>query len=134
VKIKSDAVYVLDASALMALINNEVGASLIAENIDKSCISSVNFTEVLSKMLEQGVPVADASRVLDNFGLDIIPFDVEQIMGTSLLRIASKQYGLSLADRICLNLGKILKLPILTTDQIWAKMNNPDLTIVLARN
>jgi PIN domain nuclease of toxin-antitoxin system len=84
-------------------------------------------------MLEQGIPITDASRILNNFGLEIVPFTADQIEGASLLRVDTKKYGLSLADRVCLNLGKILKLPILTTDQIWMKMKSSDLTIILAR-
>jgi PIN domain nuclease of toxin-antitoxin system len=133
VKLKSKAQYLLDASALMALINNEPGAAVVEKHIDKACISSINFTEVLSKMLEQGIPITDASRILNNFGLEIVPFTADQIEGASLLRVDTKKYGLSLADRVCLNLGKILKLPILTTDQIWVKIKSADLTIILAR-
>jgi ribonuclease VapC len=125
--------YVLDASALMALLNDEPGAAVVEEHIEKSCISSVNFTEVLSKMLEQGIPIKDAQIILNNFNLEIIAFDEEQIPGVSLLRLDTKRYGLSLADRVCLNLGKLLKLPVLTTDQIWSKLNAADLTIVLIR-
>jgi ribonuclease VapC len=124
---------VLDASALMALINDEPGAALVEQYIENACISSVNFTEVLSKMLEQGVPVDAAQTVLDNFNLDIIAFEQKQIVGTSLLRSQTKQYGLSLADRVCLNLGKLLKLPIITTDQIWKKLKNSDFNVILAR-
>jgi ribonuclease VapC len=124
---------VLDASALMVLINDEPGASSVEKYIENACISSVNFAEVLSKMLEKGVPVDAAQSILDNFNLEIITFEKNQILGTSLLRSQTKQYGLSLADRICLNLGKILKLPIVTTDQIWKKLKNSAFDVVLVR-
>lgn len=132
-KLKAKADCVLDASALMSLVNNEPGAASVQQHLDKACISSVNFTEVLSKMLEQGVPIADAERVLSNFNLEIIAFDETQISGTSLLRLTTKQYGLSIADRVCLNLGKMLKLAIFTTDQAWEKINDPSMKIVLTR-
>jgi ribonuclease VapC len=124
---------VLDASALMALINNEPGAEFIEEYIEHACISSINFTEVLSKMLEQDVPAEAAQAVLDNFNLEVIAFEQKQILGTSLLRTQTKQYGLSLADRICLDLGKLLKLPIITTDQIWKKLKNQDFNVIVVR-
>ncbi len=133
-KIDSNITCVLDASALMALINQEPGAEVVARKLSHSCISVVNFAEVLTKMLEYGIEIEKAKRALDNFNLCLIPFDDEQIEGTSLLRIATKQYGLSLADRVCLNLGKILNLPILTADQIWGKLPDPHLKIELIRD
>ena len=132
-KLKSQAHYVLDASALMALINGETGADFVEAHLEKGCISSVNLAEVLSKMLERGVPIGDAKGIIDNFNLEVIPFDEDQIVGTSLLRVDTRPYGLSLADRICLNLGKILHLPVLTGDQAWAKVEDPDLKVILLR-
>ena len=124
---------ILDASALMALINNEPGASVVQMHLGRACMSVVNFTEVLSKMVEQGVPVIEASRVLDNFNLGLIPFDESQMSGVGLLRLETKQYGLSLGDRVCLNLGQISGLPVLTSDQVWLKMQSPQLKILFIR-
>ena len=132
-KLKSKAKCVLDASALMTLINAELGADLVEKHIEKACISSVNFTEVLTKLLEQSIPFEDAQTILNNFNLEIIVYDEEQISGVSLFRLDTKQYGLSLADRVCLNLGRLLKLPVITTDQIWSKIKVTDLTVILAR-
>ena len=132
-KHSSKASCVLDASALMVLINDEPGAARVEEYIENACISCVNFAEVLSKMLEQGVPVEAARSVLDNFNLDVIAFEQKQILGASLLRLQTKQYGLSLADRICLNLGSLLKLPIITADQIWKKLKNSDFNVIVVR-
>lgn len=124
---------VLDASALMALINSEPGSALVQQNLRHAYISSVNFAEVLSKMLEQGVPAADAEKVLFCFDLSIVPFDEKQILGVSLLRLETKKYGLSLADRVCLNLAKTLELPVLTSDKIWKKVSDNALDIILIR-
>lgn len=40
--------------------------------------------------------------------------------------------GISLGDRCCLALGAQLGLPVLTTDQRWAKLRVPTM-IILAR-
>lgn len=124
---------VLDASALMALINNEEGADLVEAHITGGVMSVINFTEVLTKMLEQGIPEKVAMAVLDNFGIELIAFETQHILLVSLLRLKTKQQGLSLADRVCLSLGLQLKLPVVTTDKIWAKLNIPGLDVVLAR-
>jgi PIN domain nuclease of toxin-antitoxin system len=132
-KLKSTVDCVLDASALMSLINGEPGSALVQRHLDNACISSVNFTEVLGKMLEQGVPALEAKRVLDNFNFEVIAFDEEQILGVSLLLLETKKYGLSLADRVCLNLGKLLNLPVLTSDQVWGKIAHSEIKVILIR-
>jgi ribonuclease VapC len=132
-RLKSKGSCVLDASALMSLINGEPGSVLVQQHLDKACISTVNLTEVLGKMLEQGVPALDAEKALRNLNLEIIAFDEEQVLGVSLLQLETKRYGLSLADRVCLNLGKVLKLPVLTSDKIWQKVSNSEVMVTLIR-
>ncbi len=47
---------VLDASALLALINNEPGSDVVARGaaVDDATISSVNYAEVLQKAARLG--------------------------------------------------------------------------------
>ncbi len=132
-KLNGDITSVLDASALMALVNNESGAEMVEAYLAKACMSTLNFTEVLSKMVERGVAAIEAKRALDHFNLELIPFEQSQILGVSLLRLETKQYGLSLGDRVCLNLGKMLKLPVLTSDQAWQKIADPGISVLLIR-
>ena len=132
-KFKSKASCVLDASALMSLVNDEPGSLVVQQHLRKASISSVNFAEVLSKMVEFGVPAIEAKSVLDYFNLEVIPFTEAQVLGVSLLRLSTKPQGLSLADRVCLNLGKTLKVPVLTGDKIWKEVQDPELDILLIR-
>lgn len=122
---------VLDASALLALLNDEPGSEVVLKNLAHAVISSVNFTEVLSKLLDQNMPYAIAKELLGNLNLDIIDFDYEQSLGSALLRTKSKAHGLSLADRVCLNLAQKLALPALTADKAWGKLNAPHLKVVV---
>ena len=47
---------VLDASAVLALLNQEPGEEAIARVINHAAISSVNVSEVVAKMAEMGIP------------------------------------------------------------------------------
>ena len=45
----------------------------------------------------------------------------------------TSSYGLSLADRACIGLGKLTGYPIYTTDRVWAKLKIDGVNINLIR-
>ena len=47
---------VLDASALLAFLNDEPGAERIGDLLPGAIISAVNFSEIVAKLAERGVP------------------------------------------------------------------------------
>jgi PIN domain nuclease of toxin-antitoxin system len=47
---------VLDASALLALVNQEAGQEVVAELLPRSVVSAVNVSELVAKLTEQGIP------------------------------------------------------------------------------
>lgn len=62
----------------------------------------------------------DAIRqVIEPLGLEVKPFDEEQAYKVGLLHAATSAAGISLGDRACLNLGKILGVVTLTADKMW---------------
>ena len=67
--------FLLDSSALMALINNEPGADIIKERLAYCSISSVNVAETFTKLIRKGIPVSDVKKELARILNDIIPFD-----------------------------------------------------------
>jgi PIN domain nuclease of toxin-antitoxin system len=125
--------WVLDASALLALLNQEPGSKLVEGHLPQAVMSSVNFSEVLSKLVDQGIPPSKAQEILDNLKLRVIPFDYKQASLSGLLRTETKAFGLSLGDRACLCLAISLKLPALTADRLWEKLNLPGLKVTLIR-
>jgi ribonuclease VapC len=110
---------VLDASAVLALINAEPGADLVLDNLPGAVVSSVNFSEVVAKLNSSGVPEKAVRRILEPLGLRILPFDTEQAYATGFLQTFTRPVGLSFGDRACLNLGKKLGIPVLTADKTW---------------
>jgi len=112
---------VLDASAILALVNDEPGATLVAEALEEAVVSAVNLSEVVGKLLETGMPRAEAENILGGLGLEVLPFDEAAAWNAGALRTGTKKAGLSLGDRACLALAKELDLPALTADSAWAK-------------
>jgi PIN domain nuclease of toxin-antitoxin system len=114
---------VLDATAVLALLNDEPGAGTVALLLPQAVISTVNLAEVVSKLAESGMPEGVIKTVLGELGLMVIPFDEDLALRTGLLRPATSDYGLSLGDRACLALGQHLHRPVLTADRMWRTVN-----------
>lgn len=114
---------VLDASALLALMNDEPGAITVRETLPEAVISAVNLAEVVSKLVDRGMPEAQIFNDLGELSLSDVPFDVQQAYATGLLRAATRSWGLSLGDRACLSLALQLPSPVITTDRAWAELD-----------
>jgi len=118
---------VLDASALLAHLNDEDGASAVREAMKAgAAISVANWVEVLSKLAERGEDPGVAAAEMKGAELigqavSIEPITDDDSIEIARLRPATKGQGLSLADRACLVLAQRLGVPALTTDGEWAK-------------
>ncbi|MEE4273431.1 MAG: type II toxin-antitoxin system VapC family toxin [Thermoanaerobaculales bacterium] len=110
--------FVLDASALLALLQDEPGGDRVLTSLPGALISSVNLSEVVAKLAELGMPESDIRLAL-SLGLDVVPFDVALAFSAGALRPATRSMGLSLGDRACLALARSRSLPALTTDRAW---------------
>jgi ribonuclease VapC len=130
--VSDEAVYVLDASAVLALLNGEPGAAKVQAVLDRSLISAVNLAEVIGKLSESGVPDDVSERILAGLGLDIVPFDADQASIVGRLRPATKKLGLSLGDRACLGLAMMRKAKAMTAERVWRQAPLPA-EIVLIR-
>lgn len=118
--------WVLDASALLAVLNNESGSEMVEKSIrEGAVIGAVNMSEVIAKLNEIGIPDQEIIKLSNNIGIEVIRFDHNLAYTSGLLRIKTKQYGLSLGDRACLALAKKLGLPCLTADKIWERLDLP---------
>lgn len=91
--------------------------------IGVSAISSVNLTEVVTRMLDWGVVIADIHALVRGLPCDVAPFDRELALSAGLLRSATRSKGLSLGDRACLALAHRLGVPALTADRQWAGLD-----------
>nr|WP_297497736.1 type II toxin-antitoxin system VapC family toxin [Ferrovum sp.] len=94
-------------------------------------ISAVNYAELVSKLVDQGMPTDIVHETLFNLELEVVSYDTAQAFQTGALRLPGKAFGLSLGDRACLALGMIMKLPILTADRVWKNLSLPIEIIVI---
>jgi len=114
--------YVLDASALLALLNNEPGANRVKEILPDSVIGAVNVCETVGKLMDGGMSVDDVRISMELVSPEIIPFDTELAHRAGALIIDTKKLGLSLGDRACLSLGLTRKNTVVTAEKLWSRL------------
>jgi PIN domain nuclease of toxin-antitoxin system len=114
---------VLDASALLAVVLQEVGEDRVNDAIDDGAvILSVNLAEVVTKLHEKGMTEARIRAILSTLRAPVMQFDEELAYRAGLLRSATRSAGLSLGDRACLAVAERLGVPALTADRVWGTL------------
>ena len=113
---------VLDASAALAILQQEPGSDRWVESIQAATLSAVNFSEVVAKLLDIGMPADQAVSAVAALDLEVVAFDREQAVVAAQLREPTKRLGLSLVDRACLALARVKDRPVLTADRLWDRL------------
>jgi ribonuclease VapC len=114
---------VLDASAILAVINGELGAEKLTPTLLAHAVgSAVNLAEVQTKLVTRGWNSEEAWEDATSPVREILPFDDEQARMAGDLASQTRPLGLSLGDRACLALGMALKAPVYTADRTWKKV------------
>lgn len=116
---------VLDASALLAYLQQEQGYLQVERILSTAFISTVNWCEVAQKLRSRYVDDMAVRENLAILGLRFIPFDLQHADKAAELWQITAPLGLSLGDRACLATGLIEKMPVMTADQIWQKIPLP---------
>ncbi|MBB3877397.1 PIN domain nuclease of toxin-antitoxin system [Sphingomonas aquatilis] len=107
---------VLDASALLCLLNDEPGADRVVDVLTRSITGTASLAEVVSKLRDRGLPLDEVREALGGLHLDVRSLTPAQALIVGDLRPATKALGLSLGDRACLALAIDLQAEMLTTD------------------
>lgn len=107
---------VLDASAVLAYLQGEPGADVVAARLSGAIIGTANLSEVLSKF-GSDVEVSLAQSLLAAQGAVLEPVNVDDSVEAARLRRESAH--LSLGDRLCLALASRLDADVLTADRAW---------------
>ena len=121
--------YVLDASALLAYLNEERGGDEVEALLDEALISTVNLSEVLQKVAVAGVEPAQLAFEVSGMGVGSVAFDARMAIAAARLWPLTKHKGLSLADRACLALAEAVNGIAVTADTAWASLDLPGIDI-----
>lgn len=123
--------YVLDASAVLAMLGREPGGDAVANVILVAAVSTVNWSEVLQKGRTHGIDLDGLQEDLESLGVTFIPFGTDEAdVAADLWHRGARR--LSFADRACLATAVIREIPALTADREWQHLGL-DLEVELIR-
>jgi len=110
---------VLDASAILAYLEEEPGSREVERLLDEAAVSAVNIAELASKLAERGAPAEKIRQTIQALGLEVVPCDETIAYRIGNLRSSTKALGLSLGDRACLATALQHNVRAITADRRW---------------
>lgn len=115
--------WVLDSSAVLAVIYEETGSEIVEPLLVGAKISSVNVAEVFGKLAEKKKLSLEVLEAFQKSGVEVVPFDFIQAQKVGELRPLTKHLGLSLGDRCCLALAILSDATAVTAGRNWKKLS-----------
>jgi ribonuclease VapC len=119
----TEAGYLLDASAVLAMVFEEPGSERVEECLIDARISSANLSEVVAKLYDRKFDKERVELVLSNFTIETVEFDRDLAEQAGHLRPLTRHLGLSFGDRACLATAQAVGCTIVTADQAWAELD-----------
>lgn len=109
---------VFDASALLAFLQGEGGSADVEAGLSAGgTCGTANWSEVAQKIRARGRDWTLARALLASYDLHLEPVSVEDAEQAAASWASGS--GLSLADRLCLALGRRLDAIVWTADSSW---------------
>lgn len=124
-------VYVLDASAILTVINGETGVETVLDLLPHAIISAVNLSEVVAKLQERGGSDAAIVSIISDVNTEVIPFDKSLAIAAGKLKVQTRSKGLSSGDRACIALAMSRNATAVTADRAWADLQGISKVLVV---
>lgn len=119
-------VAVLDASAIFAIIKGEPINFAPDDILEHAVATTYNIAEVANKMvLKKQVTHPEIWILLESMISHPYNIDMQlSELATSFSEVVDASFGISLGDKYCLALGKLLEKPIYTADRAWKQFES----------
>jgi PIN domain nuclease of toxin-antitoxin system len=115
--------YVLDASAVLAVIRDEPGSGIVLARMSGALMCTVNASETIMRSAEKGFPLDLVRSLFISAQMELIDFDIDLAFAAAELRPVTKPRGLSFADRACLALAIREGATAVTADRVWSTLD-----------
>jgi ribonuclease VapC len=125
--------YILDSTALIALVGLESGSQQVANLLESSAVSAVNLAETANKLLEKGFSEAEVRASLAKLELRVEDWTEDMAYQSAEFTQFNKSHGLSLGDRACLTLAKQLRATAVTSDRAWRRIPSLGVRVMMFR-
>jgi len=110
---------VIDASALLALVQGETGGQNVLPHLPHAVMSAVNYCETVQRLRRGGMPIESVTMAVTRLVPEPMAFDKEAAYVTAAMHEKTRGQGISLADCACLALALMLGVPALTAERKW---------------
>jgi PIN domain nuclease of toxin-antitoxin system len=126
---------VIDTSAIIAYLNEEPGALIAEEWLDRgAAISTLCVQEAIDILVRRGIDRHTAVEMIGALGVEAHPLDFELAVEGGVLITQTQSKGLSHGDRACLALAHKLELPTVTADRVWSEIaDDVGVVVILIR-
>lgn len=114
--------YVLDASAMLAVLKREPGAEAVEPILSEAFMSAVNVCETVTKLVDFGMAFQEATIRIEVSGITVVSFDARAARQAAGLRTLTRPFGLSLGDRACPATAIAMTAVAVTADRAWAEL------------
>ena len=74
-------------------------------------------------MIDEGLSPGQVKEIFTETSVATVSFDEQQAFAAGELRTSTRALGLSLGDRACLGLARLLGVPALTADRKWSGLD-----------
>ena len=113
---------ILDSSAVLAVLRNETGASVVLEALTDGVICAINLGEVAQVQIREGKTREQAAAILNELQIPVVDVDADLAIYAAELRMKVLKKGISQADSICLALAQREGAVALTGDRKWLEV------------
>lgn len=115
--------WVLEASVILAYLQDEPGSEIAEESLLEGEVGSVNCSEFARRLSVSGLSDEELRSLLASLGIYVVDFDDNRALRAGLMQRETRSIGLSLGDRACLTLAAGLKATALTADSSWLRLD-----------
>lgn len=110
---------VLDASALLALVQGETGSESVGPLMPHAVISAVNLCETVQRLRRGGMPLEAVTLTLAPLVPHVVGFDEPMAYVAASIHELTRGQGLSFGDCACLALALTRGVPAVTAERVW---------------